>query len=66
MVMRMTFQDFQDSREKKLSKSLGVVQLMDKQAMKNNRVTLPWILVGRLWLFERSEIEKWVRENRQG
>ena len=27
---------------------------------------LPSVKVGRLWRFERSEIEKWVRENRQG
>jgi len=27
---------------------------------------LPGVKVGRLWRFERSEIEKWVRENRQG
>ena len=27
---------------------------------------LPGVKVGRLWRFERSEIEKWVRENRKG
>jgi len=27
---------------------------------------LPGVKVGRLWRFERTEIEKWVRENRQG
>ncbi|HUU20062.1 MAG TPA: helix-turn-helix domain-containing protein [Sedimentisphaerales bacterium] len=27
---------------------------------------LPGVKIGRLWRFERSEIEKWVRENRQG
>jgi len=27
---------------------------------------LPGVKVGRLWRFERSEVEKWVRENRQG
>lgn len=27
---------------------------------------LPGVKVGRLWRFERSEIERWVRENRQG
>lgn len=27
---------------------------------------LPGVKVGRLWRFERTEIEKWVRKNRQG
>jgi len=27
---------------------------------------LPGVKVGRLWRFERAEIEKWVRDNRQG
>jgi len=27
---------------------------------------LPGVKVGRLWRFERAEIEKWVRNNRQG
>lgn len=36
--MYMAFQNFQRSREKRLSKSLGVVQLMDRQAIEYNQI----------------------------